>query len=474
MCISMYQPDQYTLASKLFIHLLGLIFFFAFFPFIFQIKGLMGKKGILPVANYLRYIKNHLGKRAYAEYPTIFWFDSSDRALIGTAIAGTVLSVLLFLGVFPPILIPLLYVLYISIIRVGQDFLSFGWELFLMEIAANAFLLSLTEVPNPFVWISINLLLFRFHLQAGAVKLQSGDVNWHNLTALCYHYQTQPIPNTTAWYAHKLPLWFQKVSCLAMLVIEIPLAFGVFGSPEMRLVVFFCFFGLQLFIWLTGNFSYLNYMTAVLSVLLISDHVLSPIMGPVEVVAPPAIWVNVLISSAAIALITLQIMRLWHHFFPNAVFERVLNKVYNYYIANRYGIFAVMTTKRYEIVIEGSDDGKTWKEYTFKYKPSEINRRPRRISPYQPRLDWQVWFLPFSNYQNEQWFQNFLHHLLKGTPEVLTLLRGNPFPNIPPKYVRTLMYDYVFSDAKTKKETGEWWKRTYVGGYSPILCLKRR
>lgn len=469
----MYDPDQYILASKLFIHLLGFVFFIAFFPFLFQIKGLIGKQGILPATNYLRFLKSRLGKRAYMLYPTLFWFNSSDGALVGVVVAGVVLSILLFIGVYPVLIIPILYVLYISIIRVGQDFLSFGWELFLMEIAANAFLLSMTTIPNPFVWISINFLLFRFHLQAGAVKLQSGDVTWDNLTALCYHYQTQPIPNTTAWYAHKLPVWFQKFSCLVMLVIEIPLAFGVFGPPEMRLVIFFCFFGLQFFIWLTGNFSYLNYMTAVLSVLLISDTYLAPLMGPVVEVGTSPIWLNIIISAGAIALIILQVMRLWDHFFNNAIFKRILNSVYNYYIANRYGIFAVMTTKRFEIVIEGSDDGETWKEYTFKHKPSEVNRRPRRISPYQPRLDWQAWFLPFSNYHNEPWLQNFLHHLLTGNKEVLSLIRGNPFPEAPPKYIRVLMYDYVFSDAKTKRETGDWWVRTYVGEYSPTLYLKR-
>lgn len=469
----MYSPDQYILSAKLFLHLLGLIYFFAFFPFIFQIQGLIGENGILPTTDYLNFIHSRLGKRAYTRYPTVFWINSSDFSLLFVVIVGSILSILLLLGIYPFIIIPILYILYISIIRVGQDFLSFGWELFLMEISANAFLLSLTEVPNPFVWISINFLLFRFHIQSGAVKLQSGDINWHNLTGLCYHYQTQPIPNATAWYAHKLPLWFQKLSCLMMLIIEIIFPLGVFGDAEMRLVTFCFFAGLQFFIWLTGNFSYLNYMTVALSTILISDIYLTPIMGVAEVTEAPSLWVTVLVSTGGLALFTLQLMRFWHHFFRNSDFEKVLNSVYGYYLANRYGIFAVMTTKRYEIIIEGSNDGESWKEYTFKHKPSEVNRRPRRISPYQPRLDWQAWFLPFSNYNSEPWLQNFIHKLLIGSKPVLSLLRGNPFPEKPPRYIRALVYDYVFTDAKTKKETGDWWQRTYTGEYSPTLSLKR-
>ncbi len=165
-------------------------------------------------------------------------------------------------------------------------------------------------------------------------------------------------------------------------------------------------------------------------------------------------------------------MRFYQHFAPNAIFRSILDTLGPYHLANRYGIFAVMTTSRYEIVIEGSEDGHIWKEYLFKHKPSELKRRPRRIAPYQPRLDWQAWFLPFTDFESERWFQSFMYHLLKGTPEVLALLRGNPFPDQPPKYVRAVVYLYEFSSKELKKQSGFWWKRTYVDTYSPVLALK--
>lgn len=470
----MYEPTFYTIASSLFLQLLGIIYFFVFVPFLFQIRGLIGVKGILPAESYLQFIKSHLGKRCYLKVPTVFWISAKDSVLLFVVVMGCLLSILLALGVYPFILLPLLYILYLSIIHVGQDFLSFGWELFLMELTANAFFLSLTNTPNPFVWISINLLLFRFHIQAGAVKLQSRDPNWRNLTALCYHYQTQPLPNTVAWFIHRMPVWFHKLSCLFMFFVELVVPFAIFGGEEFRFAAFICLFGLQFFIWLTGNLSYLNHMTAVFSLILVSNTFLTPFFGePSTVGLQDPLAITLFASLAGITLFTLQLMQLWHHFFPNSTFENILHKIRPFFIINRYGIFAVMTTKRHEIVIEGSADGITWTEYIFKYKPSEVTRRPRRISPIQPRLDWQVWFLPFSSYETNQWFQRFLYKLLKGEPYVESLLRENPFKEAPPKFIRAMVYDYTFTDFATKKESGAWWNRKRLGPYSPVLSLKK-
>ena len=168
----------------------------------------------------------------------------------------------------------------------------------------------------------------------------------------------------------------------------------------------------------------------------------------------------------------MQLLQLWQHFFPNSLFNSWLRVFTPYHFANRYGIFAIMTTKRYEIIFEGSDNNFEWKEYLFFYKPSEVTRRPRRISPYQPRIDWQAWFLPFTSPQNEPWMKHFIYHLLKGTPEVLKLIRDNPFASKPPKYVRAIVYDYVFTSFEEKKATGAWWKREYVGIFCHPLNLK--
>lgn len=467
----MFTPESYTIASELFVRLLGFIYFFAFGAFLFQIKGLLGTHGILPVSTFLYWVKRSYPRRCYTLVPTLFWLNSSNAMLMAVVAAGTLLSVLLMGGIFPPLMLFLLYFLYLSVVSAGQDFLSFGWEGFLLEITVNAFLLSLSTPPNPMVWISINLVLFRFHFQGGAVKLQSGDPNWRNLTAVAYHYQSQPIPNTVAWYAHKLPMWFQKLSTLMMFIIELIIPFAIFGTDEMRLVAFFAFVGLQFFIWITGNFSFLNHLTVVLSTILVANVYLVPWISPPEL-QPASIGVSILCTILGTILVTLQIMQSYHHFFPNRTFEKWLNKVSHFHLCNRYGIFAIMTTTRYEIVIEGSDDGVEWKEYAFFHKPSEITRRPRRVSPYQPRIDWQAWFLPFGRY-GEEWFGSLLIHLLKGTPDVLKLMRVNPFPEKPPQYIRSLAYEYVFSTAKEKKENGWWWRRTLVEVFTKPFRLDK-
>lgn len=466
----MYSPDSYTIALSLFPRLLGLIYFFAFGAFLFQIKGLLGKNGILPMETHLKWAKKQLPTKCYRLIPSVFWLNTSDNMQMGVIAAGTILSVLLMFGVMPSLMLLLLYILYLSVVSAGQDFLSFGWEGFLLEITINAFFISLTSTPNPFLWISLNLVLFRFYFQGGAVKLQSKDPNWRNLTGVFFHYQSQPLPNTVAWYAYKLPMWFHKFSTAAMLFIEIIVPFAMIGPDWARFGVFVLFAGLQWAIWVTGNFSFLNHLSVVFSVILLSNAYLpwfeAPPMEPVS-------WpMYILCSVAGIALITLQLMQLWQAFVPNALFNSWLKFFSPYHIVNRYGIFAVMTTKRYEIVFEGSDDNEHWKEYAFHYKPSEVDRRPRRISPYQPRLDWQAWFLPFSTPNDNPWLFAFLVHLLKGTPEVLKLIRVNPFPNAPPKFVRTAFYDYTFTTFEEKKKTGAWWNREYIGLFTPPVHLK--
>lgn len=469
----MFDPQQYQISSMLFVRLLGLIYFFAFGAFLFQIDGLLGSNGILPIKDFLKFIKGNLGKRSYYLVPSIFWANSSDQMLKGTLIAGTTLSLFLLFGFYPPLMLFLLYFLYLSIVSTGQEFLSFGWEMFLLELTVQGFFLSLAVPPNPFIWASLNFQLFRFHFQGGIVKLLSGDPNWRNLTAVAYHYQSQPIPNTLAWYVYKLPLAFHKASTLLMFIIELAIPFAlILGGQEIRLFVFFCFIFLQASIYATGNFSFLNHMTAVFSIILVSDYYLEPFFkfpSPTN----PSIYLQGFISLAGIILIGLQAMCLWNHIFPRIdLFTKILNWIQPFHLANRYGIFAVMTTNRYEVVVEGSEDGQVWKEYGFYYKPSELERRPRRISPYQPRIDWQIWFLPFTYYSSELWFQNFLKHLLKGTKPVLKLLRKNPFPDKPPNYVRALLYEYEFSSAEIKKNQGLWWVRKFVEVYSPTLSLK--
>lgn len=467
----MLDPELHSLAYSLFPRLLGVIYFFAIGSLIFQIQGLIGKNGILPLPHYLDLIDKRFHKKKYLYVPTLFWFNSSNYAILGLTSLGVLLSIGLMLGLYPPLMLFLLYIVFLSIVSAGQDFFSYVWDVFILEITIYAFLMSLTPIPNLAIWIGLNFLLFRFSLETGAVKWLSNDQTWWNLTATAYHYQTQPLPNTIAWYAYKMPLNFQKLSTLVVFIIEIICPFGIFFNEQIRLGVFVVFFLLQFLIWMTGNFAYLNHLTVVLSIILISDNFFPEIFVRSQLMETTPQPLNILLFVLGSFLILLQLIRLSEHFFRIQFLKRLLNWLSPFYIANKYGLFAVMTTVRYEVVVEGSDDEKEWKEYIFKNKPIELSHRPKRIAPFHPRLDWQFWFLPFSNYSSELWFENFLTHLLTGTPDVLNLLRKNPFENKPPKYIRSLIYQYEFTNFQEKREKGLWWKRKLIGYYSPEMAL---
>jgi len=469
----MWNPESYTIAASIVPRLLGLIYFFAIGAFLFQIRGLLGKNGILPAIVYLDYFRKRWSPRKRFYYiPSLFWFNASDNFLWGLPLLGTFISIVLIFGYYPPLCLALLFFIHLSIVSVGQDFLSFGWESYLLEITCYVFLVSLTLLPNLVAWINLNFLLFRFHLQAGAVKLQSHDPAWRDLTAIAYHYQSQPLPNTWAWYAYKWPMPFQKASTLFMFIVELIIPFGLFLTDTIRAATAAILILFQIILWATGNFSYLNHLTVVFCMIALPNFALSFIQSPPDF--PAVHWLaDDLISLVSVLFLIMQGLKLWLHFQPhNSLLASWTAWISPFHLVNRYGLFAIMTKKRYEIIIEGSEDGNTWKEYLCRYKPSEITRRPRRISPYQPRLDWQMWFLPFDDFGSETWFHQFLYHLLKGTPGVVKLLRYNPFPDQPPKYIRAVMYDYQFSTKEQKKQFGWWWQREYVGQFSPILTLQ--
>jgi hypothetical protein len=467
-------PSEYSLTIHLFTRLLGALYICVYVPFLFQIKGLWGSNGILPISNYLAAVRQRNGKRSYYLVPSLFWINASDIALFVAVGCGILFGTLLMLGFMPALMLLLLFLIHLSFSSSGQDFMSFGWETLLIEITFITMFLVATSPPNPIAWIALNFLLMRFMLQAGSSKLRAGDKNWRNLTALSYHYVSQPIPNMWAWYADKLPMWFHKVSTALMFWVELVVPLLIFNFPEVRLFVFANFMGLLLIIWLTGNFSYLNHMTAIFSVILIANPYLEPLLGAPVITEPsPLIW-QIIISIFSTGILFLEVANLYNYFSPNTTCQKMLSFWYPYHICHPHQLFSVMTTKRFEVVIEGSDDGVNWKEYLFYYKPSEISRRPRRISPFQPRLDWQAWFLPFRSYEHQGWYQRLLFQLLSGSKDVTHLFRYNPFPDHPPKYIRAQFYQYTFTSRKERSETGNWWNRKLIGVYSPKMELKTK
>ncbi|HYP08251.1 MAG TPA: lipase maturation factor family protein, partial [Bryobacteraceae bacterium] len=349
--------------------------------------------------------------------------------------------------------------LYLSIVNVGQDFYSFQWDMLLLETGLLAVLLGYSSV---IVWM-FRWLLFRLMFLSGAVKLLSGDATWSSLGALSVHYQTQPIPTPLAWYAHQLPASLQRASTGIVLFIELIIPFLVLGPRRLRIFAALWLIGLQVLIMLTGNYAFFNWLTLALCLFLFDDMSLRRFFPSREfareMLRPAIAWT----ATAIIAVLSLGWM--WQTFTGRP--PGVLAYTAPFGITSSYGLFATMTTRRGEIVVEGSNDGELWQEYEFPYKPGRLDRRPPWVAPHQPRLDWQMWFAALSYYQQNGWFVNLAARLLQGSPPVVALLERNPFPSAPPKYIRAQMYEYTF----TRRGEKQWWSRRLLGPYLPAISL---
>ncbi|MGH7990110.1 MAG: lipase maturation factor family protein, partial [Limisphaerales bacterium] len=335
------------------------------------------------------------------------------------------------------------------------------------------------------VWL-LRLLLFKLIFSSGCAKLLSGDPNWRNLTALTFHYHTQPLPTWIGWYASQLPLWFQKCSCLVMFAVELGAPWLIFAPRRIRFLGGAAIAFLQILILLTGNYTFFNFLTLALCLLLLDDFALQNILprkfnGHFSSNPQPSPsnlsrrWPRAMTIPLAVIVIAISLFQMISMFgarsellFPAAVADEWLQP---FRTINSYGLFAVMTTQRDEIIVEGSDDGTNWRPYEFKYKPGDVKRRPAFVEPLQPRLDWQMWFAALGNVRQNPWFGNFCVRLLQGSPPVLALLEKNPFPKHPPKYIRARLYDYHFTNLAERRATGAWWKRELTGEYLPPISL---
>lgn len=485
--------SEYLIARWLFLRFLGVIYLIAFVSLWVQVKGLMGGGGILPAREYLDAVRQHYGPERYYIVPTVFWLSSSDLALQLTCALGAIVSILLILGVAPLPGLVLLWVLYLSLTSVGRDFLSFQWDVLLLEVGFLAiFLAPMGLFPglaretavSPIILLLLWWLLFRFMFESGIVKLLSGDPSWKDLSALDYHYFTQPLPTWTSWYMHHLPDWFQRLSTIFMYVAELLLPFLVFGMRPLKLIAVGGMVLLNLLIFATGNYTFFNLLSIALCILVLHDGFWSGILpgsflqwiGSPATPAPlPQWWLAVLWAFAAIYL-CVSVPQFLRTVFPALPPLRILLSVESAFLPlrsiNQYGLFRVMTKTRPEIVVEGSDDGAAWRAYEFRYKPGDLSRKPGFVEPHQPRLDWQMWFAALGSFQSEPWFQAFLIRLLEGSPDVLALMGKNPFPNAPPKYVRALIYEYGFTSPSERKESGRWWHRGEPRIYAPALSLR--
>ena len=493
------QPPSYYLARWFFLRSLGLIYLIAFLSLWVQITGLIGANGILPATGSMEIIRQQatnkqIGAERYHLLPTLCWFSTSDHFLAGQCAAGAILALALMIGFAPAPCLLFLWLLYLSLATISSEFLGFQWDNLLLEVGFLAIFLSPLQLwlgvgrsPAPsrlILWL-FRWLLFRLMFESGCVKLLSRDPTWHNFTALSVHYETQPLPTWIAWYAHQFPASVQKISTISMFVIELFIPFFIFTPRVPRQLSCAALLLLQVLIFVTGNYCFFNILTAVLCLFLLDDAFLINFL-PGKLRTRYAAdnkfpsthflkWprqVTVPLFCVTLAISVIQLVSMFRIRFPwPGPLLAVYQWVSPFRTINSYGLFAVMTTTRPEIIVQGSNDGTNWLDYEFKYKPGDVKIRPKFVEPHQPRLDWQMWFAALSNYQQNPWFLNFCIRLLQGKPEVLRLLKSNPFPAAPPRFIRALEYEYHFTDFASRRQTGAWWRRELKGVYMPTLSL---
>jgi len=493
--------SEYVLTRNLFLTLLGLVYLTAFLSLAVQVEGLFGSQGIIPIKETLSKLEVRSGDGFWWKHPTLFWLNSEDSFLKEVCYAGSFLSFLVVLGVGRAPLLFVLWFLYLSLIQVGGKFLGYQWDTLLLEMgflsvffAPFRFRKATQPPPSKTIVFLLRLLLFKLIFFSGWVKVFGGDPNWKELRALNFHYETQPLPTWLGWYAHHLPHSILQFSVFLVFVIQLAIPFLIFGTRRPRIFAFFALAFLQILILLTGNYGFFNWMTLVLCLILLDDKFLRPLiqlkflkrlpffsMAAVEEENKRALVSEPEFKKAVIAF--LFVIFVAFNFFmkviplldrtykPPQVMSHLYEYIRPYYIINGYGLFAWMTTTRPEISIEGSMDGKVWKEYEFKWKPGDLKKAPAFIAPYHPRLDWQMWFAALGAYQRNPWLISMMLQLIKGSEPVLELLGSNPFPEKAPRYMRAMIYDYRFTDWETKEKDGTWWRKELKGMYTPVLEL---
>ncbi len=473
-----FQPSEYYLLTRFFLIFLGCIYFGAFASFAVQAQGLIGSDGILPLSPYLDRLNEHFGNDAILKAPMIFWINASNPMIQFTCIAGCLFSLLVIFNRFTWPSLLLLYVLYLSLYYAGQIFMSYQWDILLLEVGFLAIFIG--QGSRIVVWL-YRWLMFRFMLLGGLVKLLSHDPTWDNLTALTYHFETQPLPSPLAWYAHQLPEIILMVAVAITLIVEIVLPFLIFAPRRIRFIAAGCFILLQIAIILTGNYNFFNLLPLALCLLLFDDAALKTLMpGRVaayfsnnNVIKESRVKFMALIL-LAVVLVYSSVDNLNYYLSGdrNKKLSLLSQSLTPLIIVNNYGPFAVMTTTRNEIIVEGSADGINWREYKFNHKPDDLDKLLIWIIPHQPRLDWQMWFAALSSVESQIWFRRFLYLLLYNEPRVTDLLKENPFEQSAPKYVRASFFKYNFTNQAQRTNTGNIWVREYLRPYHPPFRLK--
>jgi hypothetical protein len=474
--VQWFAAEHSWLARMLFLRSLAAIYLLAFLVAANQYRALLGEHGLTPVRRYLQ-------RMTFRRSPSLFHLYHSDATFLAVAWLGAVLAAAAVLGLTDAVPLPgamaiwaLLWLLYLSIVNVGQNWYSFGWESLLLEAGFLAVFLGNDSTDPPLLTlILLRWLLFRLEFGAGLIKMR-GDSCWRDLTCLYYHHETQPMPGPLSWYFHHLPKSLHRVEVLANHITQLVIPIGLFLPQPVAGIAATVMIVTQLWLVMSGNFSWLNWLAIVLAFSALPDRWLAPLLPgadhhPVagtstafEVVVCVMTFVVVVLSYWPVANLLSRRQRM------NTSFNR-------WHLVNAYGAFGSITKTRYEIVLEGTRDarpapGTTWHEYEFKGKPGDPGRRPRQFAPYHLRLDWLMWFAALSPAYADPWFPTLVQRLLEGDRRVTRLLLRDPFTDGAPLVVRAVLYRYRFTTRSERAESGHWWARDRVGEFLPPQALR--
>jgi len=484
----------------IFLRALGLIFFSAFYSLAFQIDGLIGPKGILPAGRYLDAVARAVpGVARFWVAPTALWLGTGHGALSAIVVIGGLASLLLTAGVWPRATLFVAFVAFLSFIGAAEEFASYQSDGMLLEASFLAWFYAppgffpgkgSRQPPSRATTFLLVWECFRIYFESGVVKLASGDPSWRDMSAMDHYYENGPLPTWVGWYVQHLGHGFHAATALLTLVVELALVWLFFFPRPLRLACFVVVTVLQVGIIATANYAFLNYLVLTLGVLLLDDAAIDgasrvlrkvprrpSIESPAKLTLPvePPTW----------KLVVVAIPLSWVFYASSADFlfsgappglawlvwpARVLEP---FRIANRYGLFAVMTPARYEIEFQGSRDGESWTPYPFRYKPQALDAPPGIYAPYQPRFEWNLWFASLGSCRDNGWVLATEARLLANEASVLALFASNPFEGAPPTEVRSVASQYWFTDLATKHATGRWWRRDDIGPYCPSVVRDR-
>ena len=526
-------PPGHLLPRWLFLRSMGVIYFSAFYSLVFQIRGLLGPDGLLPAGMYLNEVAKYFGASRYWYAPTLLWLSSTDWALMALCWIGMITSVLLILNLCPRAMLLICFVLFLSFVTAAQDFSGYQSDGMLLSaglicifFAPSGFRpgFGIPGRPSRASLFLLQLLWFSIYFDSGIAKYFGGDPSWRDFTAMDQYYQNGPLPTWLGWYVQQMPHWFHAAAAGFTVVVEIVFVWLLFLPRRYRIVCFLVVTFLQLNIILTANYAFLNYLVLALGFLLLDDRFLvnffpkrwttslcqnlilpQPEGAVVQInlsadepaptdtaTSPPAQEPqdenNAVPTSAAQARQLASAACLWLSAFVLAwliyasvflILEQVFRRLplpakpvaalQPFRVANQYDLFGRMTWKRYEIEFQGSDDGSNWTPYPFRNKPQNPAEAPRIYAPYQPRFDWNLWFASLGEWRENPWVLRAEQLLLSDDRDVVALFAANPFPQHSPKQIRAVLYQYWFTDLATKRATGMWWRRKYLGLYAPTL-----